>query len=313
MFWYIDLGDSKVNCSSFFQAFQKVCCHWNLICKKCASKNNQSSLWGALMAAQSTSSGSWSWKKYERPGLMQDGVTVLWQLLCWHSYLIVSFVLVVVFYIVVEPWISTGWDRRDQGGLRFVRRGRHAAHSSTGLATVHPILEPAKKSGKMKGCKNRHQRGPTSWAIFEPSWVGSSILSFWCIFIYTVFSCVFKVFHLRYMFVFFCRSKASPNVKRMDDVGGLPAVYSHMSLYVIICLSLTSIIFQWFSHCITAAKVVRHILNDLERFGAKPIDFKAFLDIMTAKMGERDTKEEAVGKHVKNGTLWRLTNLLENL
>ena len=234
MFWYIDLGDSKVNCSSFFQAFQKECCHWNLICKKCASKNNQSSLWGALMAAQSTSSGSWSWKKYERPGLMQDGVTVLWQLLCWHSYLIVSFVLVVVFYVVVEPWISTGWDRRDQGGLRFVRRGRHAAHSSTGLATVHPILEPAKKSGKMKGCKNRHQRGPTSWAIFEPSWVGSSILSFWCIFIYTVFSCVFKVFHLRYMLVFFCRSKASPNVKRMDDVGGLPAVYSHMSLYVII-------------------------------------------------------------------------------
>jgi len=39
-------------------------------------------------------------------------------------------------------------------------------------------------------------------------------------------------------------------------------------------------------------QVVRHILNDLERFGAKPIDFKAFLDIMTAKMGERDTKED---------------------
>lgn len=38
--------------------------------------------------------------------------------------------------------------------------------------------------------------------------------------------------------------------------------------------------------------MVRHILNDLERFGAKPIDFKAFLDIMTAKMGERDTKED---------------------
>ena len=118
--------------------------------------------------------------------------------LCWHSYLIVSFVLVVVFYVVVEAWISTGWDRRDQGGLRFVRRGRHAAHSSTGLATVHPILEPAKKSGKMKGCKNRHQRGPTSWAIFEPSWVGSSILSFWCILI----QCIFEVFHLRYILVF---------------------------------------------------------------------------------------------------------------
>eukprot|EP00438_Fugacium_kawagutii_P003030 Skav229433 [mRNA] locus=scaffold397:37422:47700:- [translate_table: standard] len=44
-------------------------------------------------------------------------------------------------------------------------------------------------------------------------------------------------------------------------------------------------------------QVVRHILNDLERFGAKPIDFKAFLDIMTAKMGERDTKEDrAKGK-----------------
>ena len=42
----------------------------------------------------------------------------------------------------------------------------------------------------------------------------------------------------------------------------------------------------------TRQQVVRHILNDLERFGAKPIDFKAFLDIMTAKMGERDTKED---------------------
>lgn len=53
---------------------------------------------------------------------------------------------------------------------------------------------------------------------------------------------------------------------------------------------------SFFNDSATAAKVVRHILNDLERFGAKPIDFKAFLDIMTAKMGERDTKEEAVGK-----------------
>ena len=42
-------------------------------------------------------------------------------------------------------------------------------------------------------------------------------------------------------------------------------------------------------------QVVRHILNDLERFGAKPIGFKTFLDIMTAKMGERDTKEDFMG------------------
>lgn len=76
----------------------------------------------------------------------------------------------------------------------------------------------------------------------------------------------------------------------MDDVGGLPAVYSHYSP-------------SFFNDSATAAKVVRHILNDLERFGAKPIDFKAFLDIMTAKMGERDTKEEAVGKHVRRHLL----------
>ena len=50
-------------------------------------------------------------------------------------------------------------------------------------------------------------------------------------------------------------------------------------------------------------QVVRHILNDLERFGAKPIDFKAFLDIMTAKMGERDTKEDRTGRP-KKSWLW---------
>ena len=38
--------------------------------------------------------------------------------------------------------------------------------------------------------------------------------------------------------------------------------------------------------------MVHHLLNDLERFGSKPLDFKGFLDIMTAKMGERDTKED---------------------
>ncbi|CAE7696794.1 Icl1d [Symbiodinium sp. CCMP2456] len=39
-------------------------------------------------------------------------------------------------------------------------------------------------------------------------------------------------------------------------------------------------------------QVVHHILNDLERQGGKPLDFGAFLDLMTAKMGERDTKED---------------------
>lgn len=79
----------------------------------------------------------------------------------------------------------------------------------------------------------------------------------------------------------------------LEDSLLIPAVYSHYSHYSP----------SFFNDSATAAKVVRHILNDLERFGAKPIDFKAFLDIMTAKMGERDTKEEAVGQHVKNGTL----------
>eukprot|EP00931_Biecheleriopsis_adriatica_P108769 TRINITY_DN83064_c0_g1_i1.p1 TRINITY_DN83064_c0_g1~~TRINITY_DN83064_c0_g1_i1.p1 ORF type:complete len:189 (+),score=42.99 TRINITY_DN83064_c0_g1_i1:67-567(+) len=39
-------------------------------------------------------------------------------------------------------------------------------------------------------------------------------------------------------------------------------------------------------------QVVHHILNDLDRQGAKPLDFGAFLDLMTAKMGERDTRED---------------------
>ncbi|CAJ1331400.1 unnamed protein product [Effrenium voratum] len=39
-------------------------------------------------------------------------------------------------------------------------------------------------------------------------------------------------------------------------------------------------------------QVVHQILSDLERLGAKPLDFGAFLDIMTAKMGERDTRED---------------------
>mmetsp|Transcript_4555 Transcript_4555/g.11028 ORF Transcript_4555/g.11028 Transcript_4555/m.11028 type:complete len:173 (-) Transcript_4555:681-1199(-) len=39
-------------------------------------------------------------------------------------------------------------------------------------------------------------------------------------------------------------------------------------------------------------QVVQHMLNDLERQGAKPLDFAGFVDLMTAKMGERDTKED---------------------
>mmetsp|Transcript_84182 Transcript_84182/g.184842 ORF Transcript_84182/g.184842 Transcript_84182/m.184842 type:complete len:170 (+) Transcript_84182:295-804(+) len=39
-------------------------------------------------------------------------------------------------------------------------------------------------------------------------------------------------------------------------------------------------------------QVVQHMLHDLERQGAKPLDFGGFVDLMTAKMGERDTREE---------------------
>merc|ERR1719162_1099446 len=39
-------------------------------------------------------------------------------------------------------------------------------------------------------------------------------------------------------------------------------------------------------------QVVVRMLSDLERQGAKPLDFNGFLDLMTAKMGERDTKED---------------------
>mmetsp|Transcript_120251 Transcript_120251/g.208754 ORF Transcript_120251/g.208754 Transcript_120251/m.208754 type:complete len:166 (+) Transcript_120251:50-547(+) len=39
-------------------------------------------------------------------------------------------------------------------------------------------------------------------------------------------------------------------------------------------------------------QVVVHMLSDLERQGARPLDFNGFLDLMTAKMGERDTRED---------------------
>merc|ERR1719160_1769100 len=39
-------------------------------------------------------------------------------------------------------------------------------------------------------------------------------------------------------------------------------------------------------------QVVVRMLSDLERQGNKPLDFSGFLDLMTAKMGERDTKED---------------------
>merc|ERR1719384_370084 len=39
-------------------------------------------------------------------------------------------------------------------------------------------------------------------------------------------------------------------------------------------------------------QVVHHMLSDLERQGARPLDFSGFLDLMTAKMGERDTRED---------------------
>merc|ERR1719502_1365928 len=39
-------------------------------------------------------------------------------------------------------------------------------------------------------------------------------------------------------------------------------------------------------------QVVMRMLSDLERQGAKPLDFNGFLDLMTAKMGERDTRED---------------------
>mmetsp|Transcript_53403 Transcript_53403/g.155696 ORF Transcript_53403/g.155696 Transcript_53403/m.155696 type:complete len:167 (-) Transcript_53403:77-577(-) len=39
-------------------------------------------------------------------------------------------------------------------------------------------------------------------------------------------------------------------------------------------------------------QVVLHILSDLERQGAQPLDFGRFVDLMSAKMGERDTRED---------------------
>eukprot|EP00928_Gymnodinium_smaydae_P063570 TRINITY_DN47110_c0_g1_i1.p1 TRINITY_DN47110_c0_g1~~TRINITY_DN47110_c0_g1_i1.p1 ORF type:complete len:183 (+),score=52.49 TRINITY_DN47110_c0_g1_i1:42-551(+) len=39
-------------------------------------------------------------------------------------------------------------------------------------------------------------------------------------------------------------------------------------------------------------QVVQNMLSDLERQGARPLDFAGFLDLMSAKMGERDTRED---------------------
>eukprot|EP00929_Paragymnodinium_shiwhaense_P053634 TRINITY_DN26862_c0_g1_i1.p1 TRINITY_DN26862_c0_g1~~TRINITY_DN26862_c0_g1_i1.p1 ORF type:complete len:167 (-),score=43.21 TRINITY_DN26862_c0_g1_i1:118-618(-) len=39
-------------------------------------------------------------------------------------------------------------------------------------------------------------------------------------------------------------------------------------------------------------QVVQHMLSDLERQGARPLDFSGFLDLMSAKMGERDSKDD---------------------
>merc|ERR1711879_826871 len=39
-------------------------------------------------------------------------------------------------------------------------------------------------------------------------------------------------------------------------------------------------------------QVVQHMMSDLDRQGARPLDFNGFLDLMTAKMGERDTRED---------------------
>merc|ERR1711933_158369 len=38
--------------------------------------------------------------------------------------------------------------------------------------------------------------------------------------------------------------------------------------------------------------VVQTMIGDLERQGARPLDFAGFLDLMTAKMGERDSRED---------------------
>merc|ERR1719384_2703137 len=40
------------------------------------------------------------------------------------------------------------------------------------------------------------------------------------------------------------------------------------------------------------SQVVQHLLSDLERQGARPLDFAGFLDLMTAKMGERDSRDD---------------------
>merc|ERR1712150_129374 len=37
---------------------------------------------------------------------------------------------------------------------------------------------------------------------------------------------------------------------------------------------------------------VQQMLGELDRQGAQPLDFGQFLDLMTAKMGERDTRDD---------------------
>merc|ERR1712232_1396837 len=39
-------------------------------------------------------------------------------------------------------------------------------------------------------------------------------------------------------------------------------------------------------------QVVLNMLSDLDRHAARPLDFNGFLDLMSAKMGERDTRED---------------------
>eukprot|EP00971_Amphidinium_carterae_P047691 939354-Amphidinium_carterae.1 len=39
-------------------------------------------------------------------------------------------------------------------------------------------------------------------------------------------------------------------------------------------------------------QVVMQMLSDLERQGARPLDFAGFVDLMSAKMGEQDTRED---------------------
>ena len=219
MFWYIDLGDSKVNCSSFFQAFQKECCHWNLICKKCASKNNQSSLCGALMAAPSTSSGSWSWKKYERPGLMQEGVTVLWQYCVgtrtW-SYHSSSLLFSTLLSNRESPQdeieeIKAAFDLFDVDGTQRI----HPRDLRLCIQSLNLRRNQARWRAVRIGTKEVQHHEP----FLSPLGLEVPFYRF-DVFWYSVFS---KSSTQGISLFSCCRSKASPNVKRLDDVGGLPA------------------------------------------------------------------------------------------